>query len=314
MKILASCLLSLFLCICSGFWPSHAALVENSPKVAVSITPFYALVAALMEGVATPTLIVPPGASPHQYTLRPSDIQKLIQADLIFWGGPTLESFLVKPLDTLPSPQKIIQLDQTPQLLLLPLRQDPAWEAHEHLHPHANAKHVHYDMHFWLDPNNAIILSNAMAQYLIKADPTHTEIYEKNNKNLKIRLKDLDARLAKKLASVQKMPYIVFHDAYQYFERHYHLNAIGSITLHPELPPSAQRLMSIRTMITNAKARCVFTEPQFQPKLVQNIIEDLPIKVGELDPIGQAAEDNPRGYFRLLEKLAAAISSCLQEK
>jgi len=315
MRSLLSCCFTILLFTISGLWPASAsvAVTPESPKVVVSITPFYALVADLMEGVGTPILLVQPGASPHQYALRPSDLQRLAEADLIFWAGPTLETFLVKPLGNLPPSKKIIVLEKTPQLLLLPVRQEPAWEPHAHTDDtaHTDEHSTDHDMHFWLDPHNAVILTDAIVQNLVQTDPKHADIYKKNGENLKTRLRALDIHIAQKLADVQNIPYLVFHDAYQYFEHRYHLNAVGSITLHPELPPSAKRLTIIRGILEKTKARCVFTEPQFQSKLVHSIIQDLPVKIGELDPIGQATQDNPEGYFVLLENLADSMKNCL---
>jgi zinc transport system substrate-binding protein len=301
-----SILLSLSL-LCVVFTNTSWANVNTSPRVVVSITPFYALVAAVMQTVGTPELLVKPGSSPHEYALRPSDMQKLINADVIFWGGPALETFLVKPLNNLPQTKTLIQFDKTSGLLLLPLRHSAAWDPDEHKHEHDSNK----DMHFWLDPNNAIILTNAIIDSLIKIDPKHTPIYKKNGAQLKKHLKKLDRDITAELKTVKTIPYIVFHDAYQYFEHRYGLTGIGSITLNPEIPPSAKRLNTIRTTIEKSKAVCVFREPQFQPKLVDSIVEDLGVKTGELDPVGQAAQNNPTGYFTLLENLSHAMKQCL---
>lgn len=286
---------------------------KTNPQVVVSITPFYALVAAVMEGVWTPQLLVQSGASPHEYALKPSEIQCLQQADLIFWAGPALETFLVKPLDNLtkthPSTM-IVELVKTPGLLLLPVRHGVTWEVHTHSH-RGNAPPFNRDMHFWLDPKNAILLTNYIVHSLSKLDPTHKAQYQKNGKNLNQRLEKLNAQLALQLQAVQNIPYFVFHDAYQYFEYRYQLQGVGAITLHPEIPPSAQRLSIIRDMIKKSKIQCIFTEPQFSSKAVHSIIQDLSVKSAELDPEGQAAQKNANGYFQLLENLANAMQQCL---
>ena len=303
----------------AGFWPINGACVHSKPTVVVSIAPFYSLVATIMRGVGTPTLLVKPGASPHQYSLKPSDVQKLRNASLIFWAGPRLETFLIKPLQNIADQKvQVVQFDKTPRLLLLSLRRSPAWETHDHAH---DAHHTHsmenafssldIDMHFWLDPNNAIILTESIVSHLSRLDPSNKDSYQKNGEILKIRLKKLDVHIAEELKNVRAVPYIVFHDAYQYFEHRYQLNGIGSITLHPEIPASAKRLSFIRDTIKKANARCVFTEPQFSPKLVQNIVQDLHIKVGELDPVGQNIQED--GYINLLNKLTYSIKHCLQD-
>ncbi len=310
MKSIKSILLTLFLsCLLS---PQLSATSTSSafPRVVVSITPFYALVAAVMEGAGTPELLVKPGSSPHEYALRPSDMQRLIMADLVFWGGPALETFLVKPLNE-PGEhsRRIIELDNTLGLLLLPVRHDAAWDPHDD----KAHSHSHLDMHFWLDPRNAILLTSTIVQSLIQIDPQHTELYKKNATRLMQRLKKLDTHIAAELKTVKGIPYIVFHDAYQYFENRYGLTGVGSITLNPEVPPSAKRLNIIRTTIKTSKAVCVFREPQFQPKLVESIAEDLGVKTGELDPIGQEPQTNPEGYFSLLENLSHDLKYCLQK-
>ncbi len=306
--------LSLLLCLILAVSPTLNQAQEQpiTPTVAVSITPFYALVAAVMQGIATPHLLIKPGASPHQYALKSSDIQHLKEADLIFWGGGQLETFLVKPLRIVlqkKTPPLIIELAKTPDLLLLPLRSTPEWEPHTHDHPGGLDADV--DMHFWLDPQNGIILTNYIVLNLIKIDPNHAEQYQQNGEILTQRLKKLDADIQAKLKPIHSIPFVVFHDAYQYFERRYDLNAVGAITLHPELPPSAKRVKIIREAIIKSHAQCVFTEPQFEPKLVHNIVKDLNIRVDELDPEGQAALANPNGYFELLDNLSQHFQRCL---
>lgn len=325
MKSIQSALFYILLCSLGTFWAGTATstqmpLMNTAPSVVVSITPFYALVAAIMAGVGTPKLLVKPGASPHEYALRPSDILLLQDAELIFWGGPQLETFLVKPLNTLNAHSEthhIVELDNAPGLLLLPIRHSAAWDPHEHEHGNGHTHEVldndksNQDMHFWLNPNNAILLTDMIVHHLAIIDPQHTNTYKKNGTELKQRLKKLDAHIATELATVKEIPYIVFHDAYQYFEQRYGLKGVGSITLNPEIPPSAKRLNMIRTTIEKSKAQCVFREPQFQPKLVDSIVVDLGVKTGELDPIGQASQNNSEGYFTLLENLSHAMKQCL---
>jgi zinc transport system substrate-binding protein len=306
-----------------GFWPMQEACVYPSgPAVVVSIAPFHGLVAEVMRGVGVPKLLVKPGASPHQYSLKPSDIQKLYGAAVIFWGGPALETFLIKPLQNVSNSQQIfiVQFDKTPGLLLLPLRRNAAFEAHDHFCEthHGERKEdtsafTQRDMHFWLDPYNAMILTESIVYHLSKSDPQHKSIYKKNGEMLKQRLHQLDLKIAAELKGIHSAPYVVFHDAYQYFEHRYKLSGVGAIMLHPEIPPSAQRLAAIRETVKNTRAQCVFLEPQFSPKLVQSMAQDLHIKVGQLDPIGKGSKEDPYGYFDLLENLVHSLKQCLQE-
>ncbi len=280
----------------------------TAPKVLVSITPFYGLVAAVMQGVGTPELLIEPGSSPHHYALKPSELIKLRQADLIFWGGPALESFLTKTLQTLPSKSKVVSLNLAPGLKLLPIRQDPVWDQDHHAHD----DHSPHDMHFWLNPENAVQLVKYIVTILSEFDPTHQALYLKNGKHLIQRLQTFDRSLKTKLQPIIAKPYIVFHDAYQYFDAHYDLNGVGAIALHPEIPTSVKRLNTVRQKIREAGVTCVFTEPQFQPKIVDSVVKDLNIKVGQLDPLGANLTQTSDDYFILLEQLTDAVVACLE--
>jgi len=297
---------------CAVFYLPCAPTFAVVPRVVVSINPFYGLVASVMQGVAKPSLLLKIGASPHEYTLKPSEIRQLEAATLIFWGGPALESFLIKPLAQ--QQASIVAFDQVPGLHTLPLRTSMIWESqdedakasghHHHHHAHGNI-----DMHFWLDPRNAIEMTKAIVRQLSLVDPEHQSQYQANGVVLIARLNGLDLKLRKKLQSIHAMPFVVFHDAYQYFEKHYHLQGAGSISLHPELPPSVKRLSTIRSIIAQQKVRCLFSEPQFSPALVHSIADDLPLKTGILDPIG--IDPSPEGYFTLMENLSEALTGCL---
>jgi len=303
--------LSLVLCF---LWlqPASAQLTENSPKVVVSITPFYGLVAAIMEGVGTPALLVQPKASVHHYTLKPSEIQAIAEASLIIWGGPNLETFLVKPLQTLQSHSPktpVLELSQIPGLLLLTSKQGACGHAH-HALPETGVQAV--DMHFWLDPLNAIRMGDAIVTALTNIDPLHRSLYQNNGKRLKEELLALDKTITENLRSVKGIPFIVFHDAYQYFSHRYQLKMVGIITHDPESSTSAKRLNNILTIIQDTKAKCVFTEPNAQTKLVKNLVKDLPIKIGELDPEGNKTAQNSNGYFLLLNNLSHNLKQCLE--
>lgn len=307
--------LVLLLSIMTVFTNSLNAATPSKPlSVVVSITPFYSLVSSLTQGTgSTLTLLVKPGASPHHYALRPSEIQGLENADVIIWAGPNLESFLAKPLNnlTLKPSVRIIELDKTPELQLWPERRSAAFEPHQH----GKDGHEHHglvDMHFWLDPNNALKIIDYLVKEFESLDPRQTRLYEHNAKDLKQQINKMDNRISENLQKVKHIPFIVFHDAYQYFERHYDLSAVGAITLNPEVPPSAQRIQTIQNTLTKTKAVCVFSEPQFEPKLVQSLAKDTGIRTGELDPIGLPFHNgHPTQYPDLLLNLSNAFKNCL---
>ena len=141
--------------------------------------------------------------------------------------------------------------------------------------------------------------------------PQNAKIYDENSKIMIDKIKKLKTELDKELAPIKDKPYVVFHDAYQYFEKAYNLNAIGSILLDPELPPSPQRIIKIRTKIENLKAHCVFKEPQFKAKIINTVIEGSEIKVGILDPLGANIEPGPEMYLNLLNDLSKNLTGCL---
>ncbi|MBL8258226.1 MAG: zinc ABC transporter substrate-binding protein [Candidatus Competibacteraceae bacterium] len=307
-------------------WLGCWALLPPSPawaeaRVAASIKPLHSLVAGVMHGVAEPALLVQGGASPHDYSLRPSDARALSEADAVFWIGPELETFLVKPLDNAKERVRSIRLSDAPGLAVLPLRSGGAWETHAHdpatpgEHRHANAAHgdekFGRDAHVWLDPRNAVAMVRHIVSALGEVDPAHRADYERNGALLIERLEQLDRQIAAELAPVRERPYIVFHDAYQYFERRYGLGAAGSVVLSPEQRPGARRITEIRSRIRGLKVRCVFSEPQFQPALVETLLAGSAAHRGVLDPLGAELPAGPEAYFQLLRGLSASLRDCL---
>jgi zinc transport system substrate-binding protein len=295
----------LFLAALLAALPAMAA-----PKVVASIKPIDALVAGVMAGVGEPALIVAGGASPHLYTLKPSDAERLADADIVFWVGPIFEAFLAKPLTSLAGKAEIVELDRAPGIVFLPAREGGAWEPDEH-HDHAAAAEEAQDGHLWLDPDNAKAIVSLAASRLATLDPAHAAAYTANGAVLERRLDVLDAGLRQRLAAVKGVPFVVFHDAYHYLEHRYGLAAIGSITVSPENRPGARRLQEIRGKIVALGARCVFSEPQFEPRLVTTVIAGTGARTGVLDPEGAALAPGPELYFQLMNGLAESLVHCL---
>ncbi len=295
--------------------------------VVASIKPVYSLVAGVMQGVGEPRLLVTGGASPHEYSLKPSDTQAISKAQLVFWIGSDLENFLVKPLTNAKAKVRTVALLDAPGVTVLPLRAGGAWEPHVHSHeahddesPGHDSEHEHehehehessHDPHLWLDPTNAIFMVRQITAVLTETDPAHQVDYQRNSTRLIERLEQLDRQLSTELAPLKNQPYLVFHDAYQYFERRYGLNAVGSVVINPEQRPGAKRIAEIRTRIRDLKVRCVFSEPQFQPALVETIIADSKICRGVLDPLGAELTASADAYFQLLQNLSHALQSGL---
>lgn len=292
------------------------AVAADAPRVVVSIKPLHSLVSGVMAGVVEPELIVKKG-SPHGYSLRPSEARALAKADLVVWVGHELESFLEKPLQTLAGQARQLELADLLKKDLLVKRHGGTWEApaHHHGHGHGHESHAEEesaDLHLWLDPALAkkIVTESAAALSLI--DPANAPAYSRNKEAVLTRLAQLDAGLKKQLEPVKNHPYLVFHAAYQYFEAAYNLNAVGSVTIDPERKPGAKRIREIRQKLQDMNARCVFSEPQFESRLVQTIIEGTGIKTATLDPLGSDIPPGSDAYFSLMQQLADNLKEGLE--
>lgn len=301
--------------------------LATQPQIVTSIKPVHSLVAGVMQGVGEPLLLVSGGASPHDYSLKPSEARAIDQAQVVFWIGPDLESFLIRPLDNVKNKVRVVALLDAPGMTVLPLREGGAWEPHGHEHGHDEHshetpedgddhehEHVHqadHDPHVWLDPVNAIAMVRRIMTVLGEVDIAHHADYQRNGAALIERLDHLNQRLATELAPVRQQPYLVFHDAYQYFERRYDLDAIGSVTMSAERRPGAKRVADIQARIRDLQVRCVFSEPQFQPALVETIIAGSAARRGVLDPLGAELPPGPDAYFQLLQGLATSLRACL---
>jgi zinc transport system substrate-binding protein len=290
--------------------------MADAPAVVASIKPIHALVANVMQGVGAPVLLVQGSGSPHTYSLRPSEARALDEADVVFWVGEGMETFLGKPLSALASGAEVVELGRVKGLTLLRLREGGIWaeredEAHGH-QPDAHAEaQGNADMHVWLDPRNAQVMADAIFEALSRADPDDAATYSRNASALKADLDRLDERITKKLEPVGERPYVVFHDAYHYLEDRYGLNGVGAISVSPDRPPGAQRLQEIRDELVKREAVCVFAEPQFEPALVRTVVEGTGARTGILDPLGMALEEGPQQYFELLDGLAGSFVECL---
>ena len=283
---------------------------SSVPKVVVSIKPIHSLVAGVMQGIGEPLLLVKKG-SPHGYVLRPSEARALANAQLVIWVGHELESFLQKPLSTLGHKARQLELAEQLKKSLLAKRQGGIWEKVEHQHEgeEENSKanspqQTDADLHLWLDPMLAKQIVSLTGKALAEIDPDHRPLYQANTVALLEKLDRLHRDLKKQLEPVKETPYIVFHAAYQYFEAAYDLNAVGSITIDPERRPGAKRLVEIRQKIKQLNARCVFSEPQFESRLVATVIEGTGATTGILDPLGADIPAGPEAYFQLLIRLA----------
>jgi zinc transport system substrate-binding protein len=316
------------------------AMAHAEIAVIASIKPVHSLVASVMQGVGEPALIVGGGASPHTYSLKPSQASTLQDADAVFWVGHELEAFLEKPLETLGSKATAIALLDVDGVTRLPFREGGPFEAHDHEgeeghdhgekadghshdhdkeaagkkdHGHAHDDHAHegFDAHAWLDPRNAAAFADVIAATLSEKDPANAATYASNAAALKQKLAALETEIATTLEPVTGKGFVVFHDAYQYFENRFGISASGSITVTPDVMPGAARVGEIRAKVKELGATCVFSEPQFEPKLVSVVIEGTNARTGVLDAEGGMEPAGTDQYFFLLRNIAKSLRDCL---
>ena len=291
--------------------------VSAEIKVVASIKPIHSLASYLMDGVKKPDLIVDGYASPHGFAMKPSHAKMLQEADIIFWVGEDIENFLVKPLGSIAKKAEKIELMEIRGLNKLKFRERNVFEGHDdHGHKedehddHGHEGHAHgeFDPHIWLDPLNAKKILKEMAKHLIENDQANESIYKEN---LKKANKDLD-KLVKQVKSELNKDFksIVFHDAYQYFEKRFKVNVLGAFTVNTDVLPGAEQLSEIREIIEHEKVTCVFSEPQFNPNIINAVAKDTNIKTGVLDPLGATLNPGKGLYFDLISNMAQSFKGC----
>ena len=316
-------------------------------KVVVSIKPIHSLASYLMEGVGTPNLIVDGYASPHGFAMKPSHAKMLQEADLIFWVGEGLENFLEKPLKSIAKKAEKIELLEIKGLQKLKFREKNIFDEHDdhghkedkhddhghdddghkeddhddHDHDkdghkeddhddHGHEGHAHgeYDPHIWLDPINAKVILNEMVEHLIENDEKNASIYKSN---LDKALKDIDKLISDVKSELNKeISFIVFHDAYQYFEERFNVSVLGAFTVNTDIMPGAEQLSEIREIIEHDKVSCIFSEPQFNPDIINTVAKDMKIKTGVLDPLGATLNPGKDLYFDLIRNISSSFKGC----
>jgi zinc transport system substrate-binding protein len=301
-RMLASCLGALVAMLLSAPSPVLAA-----PRTVVTLKPIHALVAGVMAGVAEPVLLVKGGASPHGHAMKPSDARTLAAAELVIWVGPEMESFFIKPARSLKDTVEVLTLIDRKELKRLPPREGGAWVSrHDDNEAHG------FDPHIWLDPANGRAIVALVADTLSGLDPSNAPAYRANAARMVRELNALEQEIAGLLAPLRHVPYVVFHDAYRYFEARFRTNAVGSISISPDRPPGARRLLEIRRRIKEAKAACIFAEPQFTPRLIETAREGLIVRAATLDPLGAEIKAGPGAYKTLLLDMALSLTACLE--
>ena len=277
-------------------------------KVAATIKPIHSLVAAVIGDTGEPALILQGPASPHVTALRPSQARIIEDSDIVFAVGEGLEPFLLRLMESADG-TKVVKLAEAPGIELLDYREAVGDEdAHDGEDDDGHGK---IDPHIWLDPANGKAIADHIAKVLSAADPANAPRYSANAEAVSRDLDALESQLAAKLAPVKQRPFLVFHDAYPYFEARFGLNGLGPIVLNPETPPGARRLMEIRRRIGESNAACVFSEPQFEIGYVTTVVEGTDARTAVLDPLGVTIAPGPDAYRQILTELADRLAGCL---
>ena len=308
-------------------------------KVVTTIKPLHSLVSSVMEGVGEPSLIIEGTNNPHTFVFKPSHAELLEEADIVFWIGEDLEAFMEKPLDSLASNAKKVAFMDLASIEKLKFREENIFDDHdghddeddeheghddhddhdghddEHEghddhddHDHHGHAHGEFDAHIWLDPINAKEMIHEIAHELGDLDPKNKEIYESNaNKTLK----SLDKLIEDVNSSVSKdVSYIVFHDAYQYFEKRFGVSSAGALTLNPDVLPGAKQIADVQDLISDKNIKCIFSEPQYNPKIIETLASDMDITTGIMDPLGAYIDKGNSMYFDLIKQISNSINKC----
>lgn len=285
-----------------------SAQAQAQVRLLTSIKPLQLIAAAVQDGADKPEALLPPGASPHDFALRLSDLRRLSRADLFYWIGPDLEVFLQRALGN--RRQTTVAVQKLPGIRLRRFGE----AGHGHADDDHDAEHQpgSLDSHLWLDSANARVIAQRMAQDLSAADPTGRGRYQANLASFRQRLDALDERLRQRLAPLAGKPYFVFHDAYSYFEDAYGLTPAGVFVVQSEVPPGARHLAAMRARLQQAGASCLFNEPPIRPPLASSLSQGLPVRLAELDDLGFAIPVDARGYEGLLNNLAEEMARCLE--
>ena len=313
------------------------AALADVPRVAADIAPVHSLVARVMQGVGAPSLIVAPGGSPHEYNLRPSEAGALQEADVVFWVSPDLTPWLGGALESLAGDAVTVELLETDGTKELEMRENALFEAHDHgdddhedhddheshddhhdedhhdegAAGHDDHGHGDHDPHAWLSPDNGAAWLDAIAATLAKVDPQNADAYRENAAAGRRELHTLKGEISATLDPVRGSNFIVFHDAYQYFETAFDIAASGAISLSDASDPSPSQIAAIQARVADQNVTCVLSEPQFNPGIVASVMDGSDARTGVLDPLGSGLEPGPDLYPRLLQNLAQALAGCL---
>jgi zinc transport system substrate-binding protein len=296
---------------------------NSEVKVVTSIKPIHSLVSYVMDGIGKPDLIVDGYNSPHSFSLKPSHAKMLENADLVIWIGEDLEAFLEKPLDTIAKKAKNIEVMDLKEIQKLEFREKNIFENHDdhkekddhkghddykEKDDHKGHAHGKYDPHVWLDPINAKVIIKEITKQLVQLDSKNSSAYKSNSKKALTDIDKLTQNIKKDLN--KDLRFVVFHDAYQYFEKRFGIQVLGALTVNTDVMPGAEQLSEIREVIEHEKVNCLFSEPQFNPAIIKSIAKDTNVKIGILDPLGASLDKGKNLYFDLIKNISNSFKGC----
>ena len=276
--------------------------VASASTILTSFKPIQMIVTELTQGVSEPDVVMNSNASPHDYALKPSDVKKIQNADMLIWFGPDLEAFLTKVAK---SNDNLVTISEIPNINLREFGEDP------HDHHHDGHDHGSHDPHFWLGIDQVEVASSYISNKLVEVDPQNADVYKKNLEVFLSQLADKKRSIEAQLAPVKDKGYYVFHDAYSYYEDEFGLNKLGHFTVSPERKPGAKTLISIKKTLAKQDVQCVFSEPQFTPAVIESVVRGSSTQKGQLDPVGSDIEVGKGSYFEFLQQLTDSYTSCL---
>ena len=310
---------------------SAHADVSTDIKVVTTIKPLHSLISRIMETRGEPQLIIEGTNNPHTFVFKPSHAKMIEEADIVFWIGEDLEAFMEKPLNSLAKDTKKIGFMDSESIEKIEFREKNIFDDHDghedeheghedddhghkdddhdddHKDAHAHA-HGEFDPHIWLDPENAKEMVKIIRDELIKIDPEGQRQYSVNTAGATLELDNLINSVEKELS--KDISYIVFHDAYQYFENRFGVIPAGALTLNPDVLPGAKQIADIQDVINDKGIKCIFSEPQYNPKIIETLGNDMNVSTGVMDPLGAFIDAGPTMYVELINGIANSIKEC----
>ena len=291
-------------------------ILDANADIISSVKPIAFIAQAVSDGVTNTDILLPDGASPHTYSLKPSDLAKIKTAELIIWVGEDLETFMPTVLKSIDKNKQIELMDipTIKSLLRTSTNNHDQQETHSHNNDSDHDHHGEYDEHIWLSPKIAKEIAQAVHDKLITIYPDKKDIIDENLNEFTVKLAETEQNIAKKLINVQNSGYFVFHDAYGYFESQFGLKNLGSFTINPAVQPGVQTVYAIKRELKEHQAVCVFREPQFSPAVIEKIVNGTDVRIGELNPLGTDITLSKNAYSQFLLRLTQQLLDCLDKK